>query len=105
MATKFDTIDNTPIRNYPELTPDHPNYYRFKVQAWCKIIGRKCPKGSKNYNKNFLNWCYNTMVTRDKLREEDLKYLRKVLSLKWKEIDNHEKQEAKVKARKEAKND
>lgn len=76
------------------LAPGHPNYVRRKEQSWLKILGRGTPVGHKNYNKNFLDWCW-TRMNQEQLPPDTIKYLKKALHTKWIEIDNYEKRQAK----------
>lgn len=77
------------------LEPGHPNYDRRKLQAWLKVLGpKKLPPGSKNYYTWYLDWAWKKMQG-EQLEETTLRYLKKVLALKWEEIDNYHKRKEK----------
>lgn len=56
-------------------------YYRKKVQAWCKIMGNR-QRIAHRERHSFINWCLNQAKVADQLRPKDLYYLKTVASLK-----------------------
>lgn len=55
-------------------------YYRRKIQAWCKILGNR-QRLEHRERFSFVKWAYRQARDVDKLRPQDLVYLRKVCRL------------------------